>query len=316
MASMSAVLERLIQFGLSASEYTSVVFYVLTALLLMFTYVVARQDWSEMAAWISLGTVAVAIHFMLVAWRDMSSTFVVSMPIFSLNKPEAATGQIKDCPECPEMVVIQPGYFVMGADDPAAGAEEGPLRRMMIGRRFAISKAAITAAEWAAFAAATGTAPKACAGSPPCLSWQDAQAYTQWLSGKAGKSYRLPSAAEWEYAARGGAAAPSLAATGTVLRASFTTPPAPPVANAFGLAGLSRHSLEVVDDCWSATIAPLPSDGRALTPPVGMFCRGRVVKYVTGGDPLRFSGRRPIAPGTDIPNAGFRVVRDLAAVSN
>ncbi len=282
MSLMSAFLERMAHDGLTASEYTAIVFYILTALLLMLTYAVVRQDWAEIAAWASLGSVAVAIHFMLVGWRELALPYSGTMPMLALNQSEDIGGRIRDCPECPEMVVVQPGYFVMGADDAAAGPEEGPLRRMMIGRRFALSRSAISSNEWAAFARATGASSKACTGSVACMSWQDAVDYTQWLSRKAGKIYRLPSAAEWEYAARAGTAGPATAGAASLVRASFPTPATAQVPNGFGIAGMSHATIEFVEDCWSSTLAPLPSDGRALKPPSGIACRNRVVKYGIG----------------------------------
>jgi formylglycine-generating enzyme required for sulfatase activity len=150
---------------------------------------------------------------------------------------KAASGvTIQDCPDCPEMVVVPGGSFIMGSDhlEPVVGElrPEGPIHRVTIERAFAVGKYEITNAQFAAFIGATDYQPSlGCTkwrgplevqpfqgnwrdpdyGRPPlpeepvvCVSWHDAKAYVEWLAGKTGKPYRLLSEAEWEYAARAG----------------------------------------------------------------------------------------------------------------
>ena len=137
----------------------------------------------------------------------------------------------KDCPECPEMVVVPAGGFTMGSPESETGRSvgEGPQHTVTIARPFAVGATHVTRGEFAAFVAATGhktddgcyaftgntfvNMPKAGWRAPGfeqddshpvvCVSWQDAVAYAAWLKMKTGASYRLLSEAEAEYVARG-----------------------------------------------------------------------------------------------------------------
>ncbi len=151
----------------------------------------------------------------------------------------AAPITFRDCPQCPEMVVIEPGRFEMGSlvEEPHRfgiddywGAREQPRHTVTIGHRFAVSRTEVTRAQFAAFVAEAGYRPaKGCwrfvgsgwtwdaerswedPGFPQtpdhpavCLNWHDAKAFAAWMSERTGARYRLLSEAEWEYAARAG----------------------------------------------------------------------------------------------------------------
>lgn len=143
----------------------------------------------------------------------------------------AAGSSYRDCADCPEMVVIPGGSFMMGSSsiEQDGQDDEKPRHEVSI-KRFALGKYEISKLQFAAFIDATGYNPgNSCktneggkweersgrnwlnpaysqAGNHPvvCVSADDAEVYAQWLSRKTGKHYRLPTEAEWEYAVRAG----------------------------------------------------------------------------------------------------------------
>ena len=133
-------------------------------------------------------------------------------------KPGAGKTELfKDCPECPEMVVVPAGSFTMGspASEPERSGDETQVR-VTIARPFAVGKFAVTFDEWDACVADGG-----CNGYRPGdqgwgrgkrpvinVNWDDAKAYATWLSRKTGKTYRLLSEAEREYVTRAGTTTP------------------------------------------------------------------------------------------------------------
>lgn len=147
-----------------------------------------------------------------------------------VSKPLKPGTVFSDCRACPEMVVLPPGHFAMGSPDAEAGRgdDEGPVHQVNVAA-FALGKTEITRAQFAAFVKSTKYAtgdkcwtlengkyeqrserdwrtpgyPQTDNHPVVCINWSDAQAYAIWLSRKTGKQYRLPSEAEWEYAARG-----------------------------------------------------------------------------------------------------------------
>jgi formylglycine-generating enzyme required for sulfatase activity len=234
------------------------------------------------------------------------------------------------CTNCPDMVVIRPGVFRMGADptDEAATESERPARLIGISAPFAIGRNEVTLREYAVFAKATRRPSSACldlSGEDDpdlpvtCVSPRDADAYAMWLAALTGMPFRLPSEAEWEFAARAGATGAYVTGShlgngeanvgrtdGTTMRVGSYP------ANAFGLNDIHGNAAEIVADCWVAAPNQLPGDGSAAT--TVTRCSSRVLRDGHAGEPAtmaRLSARRLIDRGARLRGVGFRLARDL-----
>ena len=200
------------------------------------------------------------------------------------GSPRKVGSVFRDCPQCPEMVVVPAGSYLMGsaATDPLRDSDEGPLHRVTIGEAFAVGVHEATFAQWDACYQAGG-----CThfpddqgwgrGSRPVVdvSWDDAQEYVRWLSGETGHSYRLPSEAEWEYVARAdtttrywwgdsfGSNRANCDRCGSAWDGRQTAPVGSFSPNAFGLHDVHGNVWERVQDCRNYDYIGAPSDGSA-----------------------------------------------------
>lgn len=225
----------------------------------------------------------------------------------------------RDCESCPLMATLPGGTFQMGSPSSEAGrnAYEGPQRDVTI-KPFAIGVYEITSAEWAA-CAAEGTCSKKHAdetGKLPALgiSWRDATAYASWLSRKTGRKYRLPSEAEWEYAARAGSTTAYWWGD-KFDRSRVSTREASAVgsfeANAFGLYDVLGNAREWVADCYVNNFVKAPTDGTSVT---DGDCGKRVIRGgAWSNEPvdMRTANRSRIDSGVTAQYMGVRLAAEL-----
>ena len=189
--------------------------------------------------------------------------------------------RFRDCDDCPLMVVVPSGEFMMGSPGSEAGRDdnEGPVHRVTIAEPFAVGVYEVTFDEWEACVSGGG-----CRGYRPIrgsgwgsrpvmqVNWEDAKAYVGWLSGKTGQGYRLLSESEWEYVARAGTETAyhfgsSISPSQAQCRFTYFTNDPVPVgsfpANGFGLHDVHGNLSEWVEDCWNDSYRGAPSDGSA-----------------------------------------------------
>ncbi len=272
----------------------------------------------------------------ILAWIPAVGALAASAAAF--GQDWIAGESFRDCPDCPEMVVVPAGSFRMGclSNDSDCDDDEFPVHDVRIPQPFALGKFEVTFAEWDACVSAGG-----CDGYEPDdggyhrgrvrdatpvinVSWDDAQAYVTWLSEATDATYRLPSEAEWEYAAR----------AGTITKYPWgdemspgsancdpddcndewrnTSPVGSFPANPFGLHDMHGNVWEWVEDCWNDSYAGAPSDSSArLSGDCSQSVR-RGGSWLNGPGGLRSSTRGGSASGQrDADGRGFRVARTL-----
>ncbi len=236
------------------------------------------------------------------------------------------TGDIfRDCNDCPEIVVVPAGSFNMGS----SLEYENPIHRVTIAKSFAIGRREVTFDEWDRCVDAGGCKNRPNdrdwgRGERPVInvSWVDAKAFLTWLSQKTGKTYRLPTEAEWEYAAKAGtetaywwggdlgarqANCPECK-TGD---AQKTMPAGSFKANPFGLFDTAGNVAEWVEDCWNDNYRGAPVNGSAW---LAGQCNLRVLRggaFDSQPRYLRSSSRFRYDSDVRYSANGFRVVREL-----
>lgn len=300
---------------------------------------------------------------------------VLSCLVFVSTPAWAEPKIIQDCETCPKLIVLEPGPFTLGADQDEGrrwkmldrmSANEGPRTQITINKAVALGMTEVTRGQFSEFVEETGhKAKKGCfhltsAGwsVQPKLSWEDPGyqvtddhpvtciqrpdilAYIDWLSQKTSQSYRLPSEAEYEYAARAGTESATFwgeewAGACTYQNGAdrtfvpnvpdipygqyadcddgyaFTSPVASYAPNPWGFYDLAGNVSESVADCYNDSHESRPIDGSPVTK---RRCRAWVAK---GGSWAGFPGLlrpatrlriREVTTGTGF---GFRVARDV-----
>jgi formylglycine-generating enzyme required for sulfatase activity len=246
-----------------------------------------------------------------------------SLPPPTAPKNDKAT--FRECDECPTMVQIAAGTFAMGqaGGDPTAA----PAHSVSI-HRFAMGERPITGAEWKSCVAGGGCASVRLTGgddrtSMHNLSWDDAQQYVAWLSKKTGHRYRLPTEAEWEYAARAGTVTRywwgdqvgvGLANCVDCGGEQDKSGPLPVDAfkpNPFGLLSVHGGVSQWVADCWFPNYQSAPTDGSARD---RKNCDSRVLRggsFRNDRNNVTVSVRNYYDASVRYIGNGFRVAADL-----
>ena len=287
-----------------------------------------------------------------------------SVPMQSLSRRT-----FRDCEDCPEMVALSAGEFMMGSleDEPWREPHEGLPRRVVIKKPIAIGKFEVTVDQFSTFVTETrmsagnlcrvivgdnGKPGRSFIMGPPessfrepgfpvvgthpavCISWDDAERYVAWLKGRTGKPYRLPTEAEWEYAARAGTQTiysfgnePStICAFGRFADPDSSFPwregcgpaaagPIPVgqlMPNPWGIFDMHGNAWEWVEDCWTPNTSEIPADGSPFSRPNG--CSMRVIRggsWANGPSRLRSAARREMGRWSHYNNVGFRIALSL-----
>lgn len=288
----------------------------------------------------------------------------------SASSSDKPSPLFRDCDRCPEMAVIPGGSFLMGSPDSERGRykSEGPQHNVSL-PSFALGRYEVTRGEFAHFVAETGHTAGPCVywdvgfgdvrrgydldlHNPgyrqrqtdkhpvTCVSWHDTQAYLDWLRRKTGKDYRLPSEAEWEYAARAGTRSRYFWGDDTSLACrhanghdetskqsnainweplpcsdgyDLTAPVGSLEANEFSLFDMAGNLWEWVEDHYHRTYEGAPVDGSPW------LSQSNTARVLRGGSweneprDLRSASRIWSRPASRLNSSGFRVAMTLSA---
>jgi len=235
--------------------------------------------------------------------------------------------------DCPEMIVVPAGAVEMGSPETEEGRydAEGPRHPVGLGRPFAVSRFEVTFEQWDACVAVGGCVAASDShfghGTQPVInvSWEDAQQYVAWLSRMTGRTYRLLSEAEWEYAARAGsktaypwgdeigAGHANCMGCGSAWDNRAPAPVGSFLANAFGLHDMNGNVWEWCEDNWHPDYRGAPHDGSVWQggDPFLRVLRGGAWGYIRRN--TRSANRDKVAPANRFDNFGIRVARTLLA---
>ena len=310
---------------------------------------------------------AVLTFFLSAVW---GATFLLGGT--TLTAPRHGVGEqlsvFQDCETCPEMIVLPAGDFMMGSPASELGRVdvEGLPRRIVIPKRIAIGKFEVTVEQMSIFMTETGmtiggscrrlvnperppptwSAPEGSlehpgyeiTGSHPavCISWHEAQSYVAWLQRRTGKPYRLPTEAEWEYAARAGTATrysfgndentacvyarfadlSSQFGWHDACHSELVAYGAAPVGslkpNPWGIFDMHGNAWEWVEDCWTPNPLEIPVDGSAFSRPGN--CEMGVMRggsFSSSSLMVRSAIRSPMRTAQHYFNVGLRVALTL-----
>jgi formylglycine-generating enzyme required for sulfatase activity len=291
--------------------------------------------------------------------RNLFVLALILAATVSARAAEHPEREFQECRDCPVMVGIPAGDFLMGspADEPGRFDTEGPLHRVTV-KAFALGKFDVTSDQFLEFLRETAYQPQPCNpilqmtwkspgdghAYPPydveprrwpavCLDWKDAHAYIDWLNAKLHKRpgdrgpYRLPTEAEWEFAARAGTVTArwwgdeigannaNCNGCGSKWDDSELSPVDALKPNPFGLYGVLGNAWQWTEDCWHPNYKGAPANGSAWVTP---GCTKHVLR---GGswDNLPIFVRAASRSGAGLNGgeydysslAGFRLARDL-----
>ncbi len=238
-------------------------------------------------------------------------------------------------PPEPVMITVPAGEFQMGsvpANDPEARPDEAPQHRVEFSKPFQMGAYEVTFEQYDTFIQLTGRVFNEPGDNAwgrdkrPVInvSWDDAKAYAEFLSRANGKSYRLPTEAEWEYAARAGTSTrywwgdvvgknnANCFECGSQWDGKQTAPVGSFPPNPFGLHDMNGNVWEWVEDCVHGNYEGAPADGTAWKEAQGGDCGPRVVRggsWYNHPDYVRAGFRSGDNPAGRINNLGFRLAK-------
>lgn len=260
--------------------------------------------------------------------------------------PTRAAETFKDCPECPEMIVVPAGSFKMGSPQAELNANEGPQHTVTIRKPFAVGIYTVTFDQWSECVTDDGCGnhwPQDGGwgrGNRPVIyvNWHDAKAYVAWLNKKVRSlqpatedvgekpptgPYRLLTEAEWEYAARAGTTTAyywgdrrdkgkaNCDGCGSEWDNIQTAPVGSFPPNPFGLYDMAGNVLQWVEDCYHKNYDGAPTDGSVW---MDRICDTRMMRggsWFNSTYYIRSSQRFIVSPHIRANNAGFRVAKTL-----